>query len=163
MVKIVKNPGNGRLNNLNDLVLNVLTTPVQNLHVQSVGHNHSMPSSQCSPLLSHQQNLNTLSRHLSAPPPRHALPQWFICYRRNLKFNHLTSHSFKPFRSTVSHRTSRVLLFVETGVLYNSMTHVPSFVRIGRFKRLNEVTHANTHTARWSQRLSDLLCTKKIR
>jgi len=25
MVKIVKNPGNGRLNNLNDLVLNVLT------------------------------------------------------------------------------------------------------------------------------------------
>jgi len=34
MVKIVKNPGNGRLNNLNDPVLNVLTSAVDGLNSQ---------------------------------------------------------------------------------------------------------------------------------
>ena len=38
MVKIVKNPGNGRLNNLNDPVLNVLISQLHTLHLSISTH-----------------------------------------------------------------------------------------------------------------------------
>ena len=113
-----------------------LTTPMQNLHVRSVGHNHSMPSSQCTRLVGHQQNSNTLSRHLSAPPPRQALP----LIHKLQKVSATRSANFTFLQAISFHRESPQFTSITVrniGVCCNSMTPTPSCVRIGRFKNLN--------------------------